>query len=86
MVKISLCKSDGTGFLSDCPSLKFGIAIRCIQYSEAMLERGVCELAHYLFHSEIKDRKQRNEQRKKGQADKEEEKGIRFLSMKGGRY
>lgn len=40
----------------------------------------------HLIYSEIKDRKQRNKQRKKGQADKEKEKGIRFLSMKGGRY
>ena len=27
-----------------------GIAIHCIQYSQAMLERGVCELAHSFFH------------------------------------
>ena len=27
-----------------------GIAIHCIQHSQAMLERGVCELAHSLFH------------------------------------
>ena len=27
-----------------------GIAIRCIQHSQAMLERGVCELAHSFFH------------------------------------
>lgn len=40
----------------------------------------------HLIYSEIKDRKQRKKQRKKGQADKEKEKGIRFLSMKGGRY
>ena len=37
-------------FLSDCPSLMFGIAIHCIQHSQAMLERGVCELAHSFFH------------------------------------
>ena len=33
-------------FLSDCPSLMLGIAI----HSQAMLERGVCELAHSFFH------------------------------------
>ena len=38
-------------FLSDCPSLMLGIAIHCIQHSQAMLERGVCELAHSFFHS-----------------------------------
>ena len=38
-------------FLSDCPWLKLGIAIHCIQHSQAMLERGVCELAHSFFHS-----------------------------------
>ena len=27
------------------------IDIRCIQHSQAMLERGVCELAHSFFHS-----------------------------------
>ena len=37
-------------FLSDCPSLMLGIAIRCIQHSQAMLERGVCELDHSFFH------------------------------------
>ena len=37
-------------FLSDCPSLMPGIAIHCIQHSQAMLERGVCELAHFFFH------------------------------------
>ncbi|XP_078322396.1 uncharacterized protein LOC111103871 isoform X3 [Crassostrea virginica] len=37
-------------FLSDCPSLMLGIAIHCIQYSQAMLEHGVCELAHSFFH------------------------------------
>ena len=36
-------------FLSDCPSLMLGIAIHCIQHSQAMLERGVCELAHSFF-------------------------------------
>ena len=36
-------------FLSDCPSLLLGIAIHCIQHSQAMLERGVCELAHSFF-------------------------------------
>ena len=28
----------------------FGIAIPCIQHSQAMLEHGVCELAHSFFH------------------------------------
>ena len=37
-------------FLSDCPSLMLGIAIHCIQHSQTMLERGVCELAHSFFH------------------------------------
>ena len=37
-------------FLSDCPPLMLGIAIHCIQHSQAMLERGVCELAHSFFH------------------------------------
>ena len=37
-------------FLSDCPSLMLGIAIHCIQHSQATLERGVCELAHSFFH------------------------------------
>ena len=27
-----------------------GIAIHCIQHTQAMLERGVCELAHSFFH------------------------------------
>ena len=27
-----------------------GIAIHCIQHSQAMLERGVCELTHSFFH------------------------------------
>ena len=27
-----------------------GISIRCIQHSQAMIERGVCELAHSFFH------------------------------------
>ena len=39
-----------TGFLSDCPSLMLRIAIPCIQHSQAMLERGVCELAQCFFH------------------------------------
>ena len=46
MAKIILCNSDEAGFLLDCLSLMLGIAIRCIQRSQAMLERGVCELAH----------------------------------------
>ena len=37
-------------FFSDCRSLMLGIAIHCIQHSQAMLERGVCELAHSFFH------------------------------------
>ena len=37
-------------FLSDCPSLMLGIANHCIQHSQAMLERGLCELAHSFFH------------------------------------
>ena len=31
----------------------FGNAIRCIQHFQAMLERGVCELAHSFFHLQI---------------------------------
>ena len=51
LAKIILCNSDETGFLSDCPSLMLGIAIYCIQHSQAMLlERGVCELTHSFFH------------------------------------
>ena len=46
LVKIILCNSDETGFLSDCPSLMLGIAIRYIKHSQAMLERGESELAH----------------------------------------
>ena len=38
-------------FLSDCPSLMLGIAICYMQQCQAMLECGVCELAHYFFHS-----------------------------------
>ena len=37
-------------FLSDCPSLMLGIAIHCIQHSQAMMDRGVCELAHSFVH------------------------------------
>mgnify|MGYP003691383997 CR=1 FL=1 len=37
-------------FLSDCQSLMLGIAIHCIQHSQAMLERGVFELAYSFFH------------------------------------
>ena len=50
MVKIILCHLDETGFLSDCPSLMLRIAIRCIEHSQATLERGVCELAHSFFY------------------------------------
>ena len=39
-----------SSFLSDCPSLMLGIAIHCIQHSQAMFERGLCELAHSFFH------------------------------------
>ena len=39
-----------SSFLSDCLSLMLGIAIHCIQHYQAMLERGVCELAHSFFH------------------------------------
>ena len=41
-------------FLSDCPSLILGISIHCIQHSQAMLERGVCELAHSFFHCSVR--------------------------------
>ena len=41
-------------FLSDCASLMLGIA--CIPHSQAMLERGVCELAHSFFHSPFEKR------------------------------
>ena len=51
LAKIILCNLDETGFLSDCPSLMLGIAIHCIQHSQAMLEHGVCEPAHSFFHS-----------------------------------
>ena len=50
LAKIILCNSDETCFLSDCPSLMLGIDIRCIQHSQAMLECGVCALAHSFFH------------------------------------
>ena len=36
--------------LSDCPSLMLGIAIHCIQHSQAMLECGLCELANSFFY------------------------------------
>ena len=50
LAKTILCNSDKTSYLSDCPSLMLGIAIRCIQHSQTMLERGVSELAHSFFH------------------------------------
>ena len=50
LAKIILCNSGETGFLSDYPSLMLGFAAHCIQHSQAMLERGVCELAHSFFH------------------------------------
>ena len=53
LTKIILCNTDEISFLSDCPSLMLEIAIRCIQHSQAMLERGVCELAHSFFHQWI---------------------------------
>ena len=37
-------------FLSDCPSQIYDVAIRYVQYCQAMLERGICELAHSFFH------------------------------------
>ena len=37
-------------FLPDCPSLMLGIAIHYIQHTQAMLDRGVFELAHSFFH------------------------------------
>ena len=49
LAKIILCNSDETIFLSDCPSFLLGISIRCIQHSQTMLEREVCELAHSFF-------------------------------------
>ena len=48
LAKIILLNSDETGFLSDCPSLMLGIAIHCIQHSQAMLERGYVSLLTYL--------------------------------------
>ena len=50
LAKIILCNSDETGFQSHCPSLMLGIAIRCIQHSQAMLEPRVCDLAYSFFH------------------------------------
>ena len=51
LAKIIFCNSDETGFLFDCPSLMLGIAIRYIQHSQAMLERGVSMWACSLFLS-----------------------------------
>ena len=50
LAKINLCNLDETGFLFDCPSLMLEIANCCIQHSQTMVERGVCELAHFFFH------------------------------------
>ena len=50
LAKIILCNSDETGFLFDCPSLMLRIVIRCIQHSQAIVERDVCEPAHSFFH------------------------------------
>ena len=50
LAKVILCNSDETSFLSDCLSLMHEIANPCIQHSQAMLERGLCELAHSFFH------------------------------------
>ena len=49
LAKIFLSNSDETAFLSNCPSLILGFDINCIQPSQAMLERWVCELAHSFF-------------------------------------
>ena len=38
-----------TGFQSDCPSLMHGIAIRCIQHSQTMFERGDVSLLTLSF-------------------------------------
>ena len=43
-------------FLSHCQSLMLGIAIHYIQHSQAMLERGVCELAHSFFLQNSKNK------------------------------
>ena len=51
LAKIMLCNSDETDFLLDCPPLMLEIAIRCIQHSQAMLERGVCKFFLSLFLS-----------------------------------
>ena len=40
-------------YLSNYLSLMLGIAIHCIQHSQVMLERGVCELAHSFFHYDL---------------------------------
>ena len=45
-----LLRSNLYPLFSDCPSLMLEIAIYCIQHSQAMLERRVCELAHSFFH------------------------------------
>ena len=38
-------------FLSDCHfTIMHGIGIHYVQYCQAMLEHGVCELAHSFFH------------------------------------
>ena len=50
LAKIILCNSDETDFLSDCRSLMLGIAICCMQHSQAMFELGVCVLAYSFFH------------------------------------
>ena len=51
MAKIILYISDETGSLFDCLFLMLGIVIHCIQHSQAMFERGVCEFAHSFFHN-----------------------------------
>ena len=53
LAKIILCNSDETSFLSDCPSLMLGIAICCMQHSQTMFERGVCEPAYSFFHKNL---------------------------------
>ena len=49
MFKVSIVFNFMNDFLSDCPSLMHGIAIRYVQHCQAMLECGVCELAHFSF-------------------------------------
>ena len=41
-------------FFVRLPVIMLGIAIHCIQHSQAMLERRVCELAHSFFHHTLR--------------------------------